>query len=321
MDIHISRDSDVPVHEQIAAQLVLLIGTGGLEAGASLPSVRALAQRLGVHRNTVSRAYHDLTLERLAEKRAGRRLSVRAVDAEGLPGRDALDSFLNVTLAEARRRGYSPSELHARMRSRLLASPPDHVLVLSDDAGMRMLLPRELRERCDCPVDACTPDDLRSQPERRIGALVITPQGHLPRIRPVLTPEHSVVAITYSSADAILEGIRRLKTPSLVAVVSVSAYFLEMARGLLAPAVGRRHSMRGCLMVQNNLKLIGAADVVLCDSITYPIVRPRYTASTVFLYRLISTACLDEITSMVASRSSQAASALPQRASRRQKSP
>ena len=59
MDIHISRDSDVPVHEQITAQFVLLIGTGGLEAGASWPSVRALAQRLGVHRNTVSRACHS----------------------------------------------------------------------------------------------------------------------------------------------------------------------------------------------------------------------------------------------------------------------
>lgn len=304
MDIHISRDSDVPLHEQIAAQLVLLIGTGRLGAGVSLPSVRALARRLGVHRNTISRAYHDLTLDRLAEKRAGRRLSVRAVDPEGLPGRDALDTFLNVTIAEARRRGYSLSELHARMHNRLLASPPDRLLVLSDDAGMRMLLPKELKERFDCPVDACTPDELRSRPERAIGAVVVTPQGHLARIRTALTPEHPVVAITYSSSDSYVEAIRRLKTPSLIAVVSVSPYVLDTARGLLAPAVGRRHSMRGYLMVRNNVGLRGAADVLLCDCITYPIVRPRYTASAVFLYRLISSDCLDRISTIITSRSS-----------------
>ena len=127
----------------------------------------------------------------------------------------------------------------------------------------------------------------------------------------MLTPEHSVVAITYSSVDAILEGIRRLKTPSLVAVVSVSAYFLETARSLLAPAVGRRHSMQGYLMVRNRCERIGAVDVLICDAITYPIVRPRFKASTVFLYRLISTACLDKISSMITNRSSRSASVPP----------
>ena len=34
MDIHISKESEVPLHEQIAAQLVFLIGTGGLKPGA-----------------------------------------------------------------------------------------------------------------------------------------------------------------------------------------------------------------------------------------------------------------------------------------------
>lgn len=319
MDIHISRDSDVPLHEQVAAQLVLLIGTGRLGAGASLPSVRALARRLGVHRNTISRAYHDLTLDRLAEKRAGRRLSVRAVDAEGLSGRDALDTFLNVTIAEARRRGYSLSELHARLHSRLLVSPPDHLLVLSEDVGMRMLLPMELKQRFDCTVDTCTPDALRSRPERSIGALVVTPQGHLSRIRTVLTPEHPVVAITYSSVDAHLEAIRQLKTPSLIAVVSVSPYVLETARGLLAPAVGRQHSMRGHLMVRNNVGLRGAADVLFCDSITYPIVRPRYKASAVFLYRLLSSACLDTISSIMTGRSSPPATAPRRRPNTRRK--
>jgi hypothetical protein len=168
--------------------------------------------------------------------------------------------------------------------------------VLSDDSGMRLLLPRELKERFgEFRVDVCTPGDLLSSPKRAIGALVVSPQGHIPRIRSVLTEEATSITITYSDADEHLRAIRELKTPSLIAVVSVSQFFLEMARGVLAPALGRRHSMRGYLMAGQTPESPGAADFVLCDSMTYPVVRPRYNAATVFTYKLISPVCLDQI--------------------------
>ena len=175
MDIHVNKDSEIPLHEQVTAQLVFLISTGRLKPGTFLPSVRALAQRLGIHRNTISRAYHDLTLNRLVEKSAGRRLAVRMSNPDTFSGTRDLDDLVHVAVTEARRRGYSLQELHDRLRDRLLAPPPDHVLVLSDDAGMRMLLPEELKERFEYPVDACAPGELLSKPERSVGALVVSP--------------------------------------------------------------------------------------------------------------------------------------------------
>ena len=87
MNIRIDRTSDVPLHEQIAAQIVFLIGSGALKAGAPLPSVRALAHRLGLHRNTISRAYQHRVLNLLASKHAGRPRGslVRTGDAAGRP--------------------------------------------------------------------------------------------------------------------------------------------------------------------------------------------------------------------------------------------
>ena len=295
MNIHISKESDVPLHEQLAAQIVFLIGNGTLRPGVALPSVRALAQRLGIHRNTISKAYHDRTLNLLVEKRAGRRLAIRESEAARLPGAEDLDDLVQVVVTEARRRGYSLRQVHDRLRDRLLVAPPDHMLVLSDDAGMRLLFPQELKEHFECPVEACTPDDLLSHPERGIGALVVSPQGHIPRIRSVLPTERPAVAITYSSADEHLQAIRRLTTPSLIAVVSVSPYFLQMARAVLAPAIGRRHSMRSYLMTGKKLDFRGAADLLFCDSMTYPIVRARYKAATVLVHRLISASCLAKI--------------------------
>ena len=295
MDIRVNKDSEIPVHEQIATQLVYVIGTGRLKPGTFLPSVRALAHRLGVHRNTINRAYHDAILNKLVEKRAGRRLAVRAPQPDSPPGSEDLDDLLDVAIRGARRRGYSIQQLQERLRQRLAAPPPDHLLVLSDDPGMLKLLPAELKQRFNYPVEACTPAELLAKPERGTSALVISPQGHIARIRAVLPRDRPAVPITYSSGDAYLESIRRLTTASIIAVVSVSPYFLEMARGLLASALDGRHSMRGYLMKGGRATWPRAADVVVCDVLANPHVRSSLRTGMVLTYRLISDDCADTI--------------------------
>jgi DNA-binding transcriptional regulator YhcF (GntR family) len=52
--IWISRQSTIPVREQLSAQLRFGILSGRLAPAEHLPSVRELARRLKVHANTVS---------------------------------------------------------------------------------------------------------------------------------------------------------------------------------------------------------------------------------------------------------------------------
>src|SRR6185295_4769108 len=107
------------------------------------------------------------------------------------------------------------------------------VLALSAEDGMRALLVNELRQYFRCSIEACTPDEFVANPERGIGALVVTPPGHVPKIKPALKPGHVPVPITYSPADPVLEEVRRLQKPSLIGIASISDYFLGMARGVL----------------------------------------------------------------------------------------
>jgi GntR family transcriptional regulator len=60
MLFQIQPKSDVPIYEQIVAQVTFGIASGVLEPGALIPSVRDLAGRLVVHPNTVARAYQEL---------------------------------------------------------------------------------------------------------------------------------------------------------------------------------------------------------------------------------------------------------------------
>jgi len=295
MDIRVNKNSEIPVHEQVARQLVFLIGTGRLQAGTLLPSVRALAHRLGVHRNTISRAYSEPVLNKLVEKRAGRQLAVRVPQPDSMPDSLDLDDLLDVAMREARRRGFSMEQVHRRLAQRLAAAPPDRLLVLSDDPGMRRLLPEELKQRFNYPIETCTPGELLSNPERSAGALVISPQGHIPGVRAVLPRDRPPIPITYSSGDAYLESIQRLVMPSVIAVVSVSRYFLEMACGLLATAVGPQHSLDGHLLEDTSARWPRSADIVVCDVITYSVVCESRRIGTKFVYKLISEDCVDTI--------------------------
>ena len=305
VDIHVDKKSEIPVHEQLSAQLVFLIGTGQLKPGRLLPSVRALAQRLAIHRNTVSRAYRDLILGLLVEKRAGRRFAVRAVDPRVALEGHSLDGLLDVAIAEARGRGYSLQQLYERLGERVKESTPARLLVISEDAGMRMLLPQELRQHFACPVHACTPDELLAKAEWALGSVVVVPQGHLNKIRAVLAPHRPVIPITYSPADGVLDAIRNLDKPSLITVVSVSAYFLEMALRLLAAAAGTRHSINTDMMTGARRAQVRAADVVVCDVVVHPWVRRRYKAPSVIVYKTLSPSCIDMISAAMSRASSE----------------
>lgn len=67
--ITIDHDSAVPPYEQIRTQLADRIRSGDLAVGTRLPTVRQLANDLGLAVNTVSRAYRELELGGLLQTR------------------------------------------------------------------------------------------------------------------------------------------------------------------------------------------------------------------------------------------------------------
>jgi DNA-binding transcriptional regulator YhcF (GntR family) len=62
MTAHLEIDASAadPPYEQIRAQIARQVDSGALPPGTRLPSVRALAETLGVASNTVARAYREL---------------------------------------------------------------------------------------------------------------------------------------------------------------------------------------------------------------------------------------------------------------------
>jgi DNA-binding transcriptional regulator YhcF (GntR family) len=289
MDIRISKASEIPLRRQLAEQFVLLIATEKLKPGDALPSVRELARRLKIHHNTVSEAYRDLVERQWLLRRRGSHLVVRPAEVPRPAREQDLDDLINAVIEVARESGYTLEALRERVRERLLAEPPDHILVVEEEPGLRELLAEEIRAALGCAVEGCSRSGLARQGERAMGALCVTPRYALGDVKPLLPKDRPPVPVKFCAADDHLERIRKLAEPSVVAVVSVSRAFLTTARSLLAPAIGRRHTLAEYLLPLRSPQVLRAADLVFGDSLAVRSLKlPRCVP-----YRLIAPASLE----------------------------
>ena len=69
LDLHIASGDGTPIYLQIANQVRYLVASGRLAPGEELPPIRVLAQQLLINPNTVARAYRELEVEGVVNKR------------------------------------------------------------------------------------------------------------------------------------------------------------------------------------------------------------------------------------------------------------
>jgi GntR family transcriptional regulator len=290
MQISLSKNSDVPVRQQLAEQIVVAITTGELRAGERMPSVRALARRVKIHHNTVSEAYQELVQRKWLTRQRGSRLVVveRAKSRGESPA--SLDGLIDDSIERAREMGYTLQELTQRVRERLLAQPPDHILIVSEESGLRQLIREEVREKFGYVAESCSLEEFAANPAKAVGAQVFAPLHIIGELNAKFA-----LTITYSKAGEQVELIRKLKKPSIVAAVSVSESLLIRGRGLFAAAIGRRHTFREVLMPAKGRVDLSGVDLALCDSLSIRRVDCRQKAE----YSLVSDACMKQFAAAI----------------------
>jgi GntR family transcriptional regulator len=101
----------MPLHDQVAAQIRRSIAEGDAGPGDRLPPAKDLATVTGVNTNTVLRALHALRDEGLLEFRRG-----MGVRVSGTPQRGAVIVRARELVRFARQQGYPPEELISMIR-------------------------------------------------------------------------------------------------------------------------------------------------------------------------------------------------------------
>ena len=110
--IEIDFNSEEALYIQLRNQIVIGIATSRYQEGDALPSVRQLADTIGINMHTVNKAYTVLKQEGFV-KVDRRRGAVIAVDADKIRAMNEMASALRVLLAGARCRDISREEIHA----------------------------------------------------------------------------------------------------------------------------------------------------------------------------------------------------------------
>ena len=185
----------------------------------------------------------------LLSRKRGSRLVVRTPEERTAARHPDLDDLISQTRSpRPPARPLSP-QAQCAVREWLMEEPPDHVLALSFDDGMRRLLRFEIRRGLRCQIEVRSPQELADNPERTLARF--SARG--------FADNHASASETSST----------LAQPSIVVVVSLGEHFLMVSRGLLDPAVESRHTLIDCLLTADSGSQIPTADVLFCDAIVF----------------------------------------------------
>ena len=112
MFIEIDFNSDEAIYIQLCNQIIMGIATEQLKVGDSLPSVRQLADTIGINMHTVNKAYSVLRQEGFLtiDRRRGAMISI---DGDKMRALEEMKRELVVVLARGCCKNISKEEVHA----------------------------------------------------------------------------------------------------------------------------------------------------------------------------------------------------------------
>src|SRR5262245_20700342 len=236
MRLWLSRNSEVPLREQLSAQLILGIISHDLKPRQKLPSTRELAQRLRIHANTVSAAYRDLARRGWVDHRRGSGVFVRALSIDSLKdGELDLGQLISTFVQLARARGHSLAEIKHALGSWLDSKTADRFLVIDPDQELRKILAAEVHAATGFQVTDASPEEC-TDPALISGAAPVRLYGRADNLESVFPPGTSCFSLQFRSVPAALQLERRPAADELVTVVSRCEVFLAWSKTVLVAA-------------------------------------------------------------------------------------
>lgn len=112
MFIEIDFNSDQAIYMQLRDQIIMGIASSRFREGEMLPSVRQLADTIGINMHTVNKAYTVLKQEGYVKVDRRRGVMV-SVDIDRMRAIEEIREDLMVTLAKASCKNISGEEVHA----------------------------------------------------------------------------------------------------------------------------------------------------------------------------------------------------------------
>ena len=302
MQVSVNKDSPVPLHDQLVAQVGQLVASGALVPGERLPSIRGLAKRLGIHHLTVLAAYRALAERGVLVIREGSGVRVAEFGQAGPPRADvALQAAAAFFVAQARAGGHGDAEIRAACEAALTPPAVKRLVVANPHPDLQRLYAHELSARVSLPIEGMTPDEVeRGGAAAFVETCVCTSTNFAASLARVLGPTTRLVIFRLASTEPLLARVRALPADALVALVSTSERFVFLFGELLSAILPEERLVRAELADEKRARAaLKSADLVVTDSLSEPKIRGR--ARSVLVHRLLSDEMLDSLPRVLSS--------------------
>ncbi len=293
MKIWLSKNSEVPVREQLVTQIKLGIASGDLAVGDRLPSTSEIARRYKIHANTVSNAYQILAEQGWLEFKKGSGFYVREKNPDNLE--NSLDKLIAHFIQIAQAQGFSTEEIKTRLLRYLDSQKSNKLFVIEDDEALREILIEELSSSSKFEIGGVSFEDFE-QDLSKTDANFSTMFDKKAKISAILPIGKSCVFLKANSAAASMTGETRPTPDDLIAVVSGWENFLILAKTMLvAVKIEPESLIIRATHEENWRKGLNAASMIICDSLT---AKNLSDFQNVRIFRLIAEESLVEISQM-----------------------
>ncbi|MBM3451093.1 MAG: GntR family transcriptional regulator [Armatimonadetes bacterium] len=218
---------DVPIGEQLKAQIRVQILNGRLRPQDRLPPVRTLAGYLRVNRNTVARVYRELEAEGLLDTAAGRGTFVARRDERDPAVLRPLLTLADHLLAAGRAAGLSVEDLRGLLSAHVAAAPtatPEVVFVECNEADIAYFH-RAIEAAVGVPVRAVLLNGARRA--ARTADILCTTFFHVEAVQ-AMFPKREVIGLVAVPDFATLQRVAEQPRDRILAIVCATE---EGARG------------------------------------------------------------------------------------------
>jgi GntR family transcriptional regulator len=301
MRLWLSKNSDVPLREQLVRQIMLGVVSDDLKPGQRLPSTRELARRFRIHSNTVSAAYRDLERAGWLEVRKGSGVYVRQLGGSSsdapLDSRLELERLISAFFTLARGQGFSLAEVQTGLKRWAELQPPDHFLVVEPDEHLREILMAEITEATGFRTRGTGYEECVDE-ANLTGAAIVALYSKAEDVRRALPAGASPILLHTRSIPDALKGERQPSKDALFTVVSRWPMFLEWAHVFLVAAGVDADSLDlRDARSEGWERGLRSSDYVITDALTARSL-PK-GIGTPRVYRVVADASLEELRSYV----------------------
>ena len=263
MKIWLSKNSEVPVRDQLSTQIILGIVSGDLAVGERLPSTREIARRFGVHSNTVSHAYQLLVEQGWLEFHQGSGFYVCHGKPESLE--NSLDKIIAEFFQTAQKQGFSLGEIKTRLLQFFEIQPPENILVVESDTDLREILVKEIKQATGFKVNSASFEEFQKN-HHKANSVFVAMFDEMTKVRSVLSSNKTCIFLKARSVADSMKDEQRPTNEDLIAVVSGWDQFLWMAKTMLVAAGIEPESLLIRLTKQPDWKKgLGSATMIICD--------------------------------------------------------